>query len=53
MGRDEEEERISFHSRISKYKKGVAFYRLHLLTLNVSNDEGTYMHLKFFNLFIK
>ena len=37
-----------FHSWISKYKEGDAFYRLpielHLLTLNVSN-ESTLMHL--------
>ena len=41
----DEEERIYFHSKISKYKEGIAFYRLptglHLLTLNMSNNEVT------------
>ena len=41
---EKEKEGDFFHFEISKYK-GVAFYRLpnklHLLTLNVSNEEDT------------
>ena len=40
---EREREGDFFHSGISKYKEGAAFYRLpiklHLLTLNVSNGE--------------
>ena len=42
---EREREGDFFHSEISKYKERVAFYRLpnklHLLTLNVSNEEDT------------
>ena len=38
-----------FLLEVSKYKERVAFYRLpnklHLLTLNVSNEEDTWMYL--------
>ena len=42
---EREREGDFLHSEISKYKEGAAFYklsiRLHLLTLNVSNEEDT------------
>ena len=42
---EKEREGDFFHFGISKYKEGVAFYRLpnklHLLTFNVCNEEDT------------